>query len=161
MMIFGNFFKRRLVIPILNLLRQGITPQKIALSIALGIILGVIPVLGSTTMLCFTAAALLRLNLPAIQLINFLVYPLQIALLIPFLKMGQWVFGTTAATPTLVQIVELTRHSAWTSIRTFWSMTMHALVVWLVLGSLALPLFYWILAISLSRLGTLKEAEIV
>jgi hypothetical protein len=160
-MIFGNFFKRKLLIPILDLLRQGITPQKIALSIALGMILGVTPVLGSTTLLCFSAAALLRLNLPAIQLINFLVYPLQVALLIPFLKMGQSVFGATAATPTLAQIVELTRYSAWTAIRTFWSMTMHALVVWLVLGSLALPLLYWILANALNRLRTSKEAEIV
>ena len=53
----AGFLRRRIVIPILDLLRQGITPEKIALSIALGITLGVTPVLGSTSILCFLAAA--------------------------------------------------------------------------------------------------------
>jgi len=34
--------------PFIQLLRQGVSPEKIALTIALGIILGVTPVLGST-----------------------------------------------------------------------------------------------------------------
>ena len=76
-----GFFYRRLILPILNLLRQGITPEKIALSIAFGIALGVFPVIGATTLLCAAAAIVLRLNLPAIQLVNYFVYPLQIALL--------------------------------------------------------------------------------
>jgi len=32
----------------------------------------------------------LRLNLPAIQLVNLVVYPLQLALLVPFLRAGAW-----------------------------------------------------------------------
>jgi uncharacterized protein (DUF2062 family) len=63
-----SFLYRRLVRPILELLRQGVTPGKIALSLALGVVLGVFPVLGSTTALCTLAAITLRLNLPAIQL---------------------------------------------------------------------------------------------
>ena len=54
--------------PVIQLLRQGVSPEKIALTIALGIILGVTPVLGSTLLLCTLAAIVLRLNLPAIQL---------------------------------------------------------------------------------------------
>jgi uncharacterized protein (DUF2062 family) len=155
----NRFFKRIFLIPILEMLRQGITPEKIALSIALGIILGVTPMLGSTTLLCFLAAALLRLNLPAIQLINFIVYPFQIALLIPFARMGQWLFRAKSTTPTLAQIVSLTRQNVWTAIGALWTVTMHAVVAWLILGSLALPLLYWVLANSLSRLGSSPEAE--
>ena len=62
-----SFSYRRLVRPILRLLRQGVTPEKIALSLALGAVLGVFPVLGSTTALCTLAAITLRLNLPAIS----------------------------------------------------------------------------------------------
>lgn len=65
-----SFFHRRLIRPILDLLRQGVTPEKIALSLALGVALGVFPVLGSTTALCALAALVLRLNLPAIQIVN-------------------------------------------------------------------------------------------
>ena len=71
----AGLLRRRIVIPILDLLRQGIIPEKIALSIALGITLGVTPVLGSTTILCLLAAVLFRLNLPAIQLVSWVSVP--------------------------------------------------------------------------------------
>lgn len=78
-----GFIHRRLVQPVIALLSQGITPEKIALSLAIGIVLGVFPVLGSTTLLCAAAAMVFRLNLPAIQLVNYIVYPLQLALFVP------------------------------------------------------------------------------
>jgi uncharacterized protein (DUF2062 family) len=49
-------FYRRVVDPILRLMTQGITPEKIALSLAFGIVLGVFPMLGSTAILCVVAA---------------------------------------------------------------------------------------------------------
>ena len=66
-----GFFHRRVVAPIVALLTQGITPEKIALSLAFGIVLGIFPVLGSTTVLCAAAALVFGLNLPAIQLVNW------------------------------------------------------------------------------------------
>ena len=92
-----GFFQRRLVRPVIELLRQGVTPEKIALSIVFGVTLGVFPVLGSTTALCATAALAFRLNLPAIQLVNYFVYPLQIALLIPFFRLGEKLFAISKA----------------------------------------------------------------
>ena len=42
----ADFFRRRVLGPVLDLLRQGITPEKVALSIAFGVVLGVFPALG-------------------------------------------------------------------------------------------------------------------
>jgi uncharacterized protein (DUF2062 family) len=95
---------RRLVEPVLGQLRQGVTPDKLAWSLALGIGLGIFPVLGTTTVLCATVALGLRLNQPAIQLVNYLVYPLQLLLLIPFLQAGQWLFGRPPLPLTLAQL---------------------------------------------------------
>ena len=53
---FVRFLRRRLVEPILELLRQGVTPEKIALSLAFGLGLGIFPVLGVSTMLCTLVA---------------------------------------------------------------------------------------------------------
>ncbi len=66
-----GFFHRRVVAPIVALLTQEITPEKLALSLAFGIVLGIFPVLGSTTVLCAAAALVFGLNLPAIQLVNW------------------------------------------------------------------------------------------
>jgi uncharacterized protein (DUF2062 family) len=74
-------------------LKDGISTETLALSIALGFVLGVFPVLGIPTVLCGVAAVVWRLNFPALQLVNYLVYPLQIALLWPFARFGERLFG--------------------------------------------------------------------
>ena len=69
-------------------LRQGVSPEALSLTVVLGLVIGTIPILGSTTMLCAGAAILLRLNQPLMQAINYLVYPLQLLLYVPLLMMG-------------------------------------------------------------------------
>src|SRR5678815_1310745 len=90
-----SFWQRRIVTPIVAQLTQGVTPQKIALTIALGLMLGIFPILGSTTALCALAGIVLKLNQPIIQLVNYLGYPLQLALLIPFYRAGEHLLGRT------------------------------------------------------------------
>lgn len=98
-------WRRRVIAPIVAQLRQGITPRLIALTIAAGLVLGIFPVLGSTTVLCAVFALVLRLNQPIIQLVNYLVYPLQILLLFPFLRAGERLFGQEPVP--LLSLVEL------------------------------------------------------
>jgi uncharacterized protein (DUF2062 family) len=131
--------------PFIQLLRQGISPEKIAITIALGIILGITPVLGSTVLLCTLAAIALRLNLPAIQLVNGVVYPLQFILLIPFYRLGAWLFRADASTISLGGVTALIREGVGHAIRTLWVVTMHALLAWLVLGIVALGILYAVL----------------
>ena len=131
--------------PFIQLLRQGVSPEKIALTIALGIILGVTPVLGSTTLLCTFAAILFRLNLPAIQLVNGVVYPLQFILLIPFYRLGAWMFRADASTMSLNGVKALIREGVGQAVRTLWVVTMHALFAWLALGLVALAILYAVL----------------
>ena len=155
----ASFVRRRITGPILDLLRQGVTPEKIAISIALGITLGVTPVLGSTSILCFLAAAALRLNLPAIQLVNYLVYPLQFALLIPFFRMGEWIFSAQPSNVSVAHVLELIRADVWGAITTLWTATLHALVAWLAAGSLAALAMYLLLAPALRRLSATIRPE--
>ena len=125
-----------------QLLLQGIAPEKIALTLALGIVLGVTPVLGSTTLLCTLAAMALRLNLPAIQLVNGVVYPLQFILLIPFYRLGGWMFGADASTISLDGVAALIRAGVGHAITTLWVVTLHALVAWLALGAVMSAILY-------------------
>ena len=138
--------------PFIQLLGQGVSPEKIALTIALGIILGVTPVLGVTTLLCTLAAILLRLNLPAIRLVNGVVYPLQFILLIPFYRLGAWMFRAEASTISLGGVTALIREGVGHAIRTLWVVTMHALLAWLALGIMALAILYAVLVPLLRQL---------
>jgi len=72
-------------------LSQGVSPRRLALTLALGFAVGCIPVIGIPTLLCAALALALRLNLPAIQAANYAAMPLQLALIVPFVRMGGWI----------------------------------------------------------------------
>jgi uncharacterized protein (DUF2062 family) len=146
------WFYRTLVLPIVDLLRQGITPEKIALSIALGAVLGIFPVLGSTTILCVAAAYVLRLNLPAIQLVNFLIYPLQLILFLPFLQAGSRITGSAPVTLSLKEVFGMIRSDPWSLIKILWTASLGAMAIWMVLSPVAIAAVYFTLTPLLRRL---------
>jgi uncharacterized protein (DUF2062 family) len=148
-----GFFYRRLVGPIVDLLTQGITPEKIALSLAFGIVLGVFPVLGSTTLLCAAAALIFHLNLPAIQLVNYLVYPLQLFFLIPFIRLGEILFRAAPLQLSLVQMLAMAHANLPHAIATLWRATVHAVSAWLLIGPPAILFLYSLLSWALRHIA--------
>jgi uncharacterized protein (DUF2062 family) len=149
----NEFFQQRIVRPIVDLLIRGITPEKIALSLAFGIVIGVFPVLGTTTLLCLLAAILFRLNLPAIQLVNYLCYPLQIALILPFLRMGQWLLRAEPLRLTLPQMLALAHGDTLRAIHLLWIGALQAAAAWMLVGPLAILGLYFTLTPMLRRLS--------
>ena len=147
----GGFIQRRLVRPIIDLLKQGVTPEKMALSMALGVTIGIIPALGWTTILCTVAALALQLNLPAIQIVNHVMYPAQLALLIPFFRLGEWAFRAPRLSISVPQIYAMIHLSVWNAIRLLWTTTWHALVMWCILAPIITGIVYIILAPVLRR----------
>ena len=127
------------------------TPEKIALSVALGAALGVFPAVGWTTALCALAAIILRLNLPAIQIVNYLVYPAQIALLVPFFRLGEKLFRAPHLPVSVPQIYALIHASAWNAAKLLWTTTWHAIVVWGLLAPVFVGFVYAILTPVLRR----------
>ena len=77
---------------VLAWLQCGMAPRQLAFTLALGFAIGCIPLLGVTTAICAVLALALRLNMPAIQAANWMAMPFQVVLLIPFLRLGQWLF---------------------------------------------------------------------
>lgn len=139
-----QFFQRKLIDPIIKLLRQGISPEKLGLGMAVGVVIGIFPVIGSTTLLCTIAAFTLRLNLPAIQLVNYLVYPLQIALLIPFFHFGAWLFDIEPLSLSAGQLISMFKTDLQDTIIQLWDTTMRAIVAW---GLISLPVVACLYAI--------------
>jgi uncharacterized protein (DUF2062 family) len=146
-----GFFHERMGRPILDLLRQGVTPEKIALSVALGAALGVIPALGWSTTLCAIAAIVFQLNLPAIQIVNYFMYPAQIALLVPFFRLGERLFRAPHFPISVSQIYAMFHASTWNAIKLLWTTIWHALMVWGMMAPVFVGLLYVILTPVLRR----------
>jgi uncharacterized protein (DUF2062 family) len=143
---------------VLELLKQGITPHKIALAVVLGALLGMAPVLGTTIISCTVAALTLRLNLVLIQIVNNLVYPLQLLLLIPFVQVGQWLFRQPPLPLSVSQIVAMVKADFWGSIVALWSYTWHGAVAWLLFGLIVGPIIYFLVLFPARRVS--KEPQI-
>jgi len=137
--------KTKIVKLIKTLLGEGMTVKKVSLCIALGVVLGIFPVLGSTTILCAIAALVLRLNLPAIQVVNYLVYPLQLILLAPFYGAGSWLFRDPGLPALEANIFDLLKNDFRGSMSSLWEFTIYAVIVWLMISPLLFMVLYGIL----------------
>jgi uncharacterized protein (DUF2062 family) len=138
-----GLLRRRLVDPLLGQLKQGVTPEKLAWSLALGLGLGCFPVLGTTTLLCFLAGLAFRLNQPALQLVNYLAYPLQLGLLVPLLQAGQRLFGEAPLPLTLERLQAELRAGVLPVLARYAGATARGVVVWaLVAPPLVVALRY-------------------
>jgi uncharacterized protein (DUF2062 family) len=115
------------------------TPEKLAWSLAAGVVVGVNPLLGSTTLVAVAVATLFRLNVVASQVTNHAMYPLEVALFPVFVKVGSIVFATEVLPLDGQQLWWAVRHHPWDTTKVLWLWEWHALVVWAVFAVVAAP----------------------
>lgn len=146
-----SFWRRRIADPLIGLLKQGITPEKLALALALGIAVGISPAFGLTTLLCIPVAALFRVNQVAIQITNWLVYPLQFVLLLPFIRIGEHLTRSAPASFSVREFVDLAKAHPGVAVKTFGVTLMNAYLGWLAFGIVITVALYYALTPLLRR----------
>jgi uncharacterized protein (DUF2062 family) len=155
-----NFFQRRLITPVFALLRMGATPRRIAWSLAIGLVIGVNPMLGSTTILALAAAAIFRLNLVASQIANHVVYPLQLVLFFLFIRGGDYLFHTGKLPLHRKALIQSIRRHPWDTTRLLWSWEWHAFTVWIIFAVVTAPLVAEMLTPLLGRVVRTDHSEV-
>lgn len=148
----NTFFQRQVILPIIHLLKVGASPRKLAWSLAVGIAVGINPLLGTTTLACLAIAFLLRLNLVASQITNHLVYPLQLTLFFVFIRIGSFLFRTGAIPLSRAALMSGAMHHPWETTRLLWMWEWHALIVWFLFTLIVTPIFAAALKPILARL---------
>jgi uncharacterized protein (DUF2062 family) len=147
-----NWVYRRVALPILALLRMGASPEKLAWSIAIGLLIGINPILGSTTVLCLVLAFVFRLNVAASQIGNHIVYPLQLILIIPFIHVGSRIFHTAPMSLSAKELLHAAREHPLALSRQLWLWEWHAFLLWIIVAIVAIPLAELALTPILRRL---------
>jgi uncharacterized protein (DUF2062 family) len=127
-----------------TLFSSGLTPQKLALTLCVGCALGTMPLLWGTSLLCILLAHLLRLNQVALQSVNYLLYPLQLALLVPFFKLGAWLIPWGPPLPVHI-FSSLIHNPGFSSIHILIWITLKSVAAWLLTVLPATLLIYAIL----------------
>jgi hypothetical protein len=148
---FCRSLRERLLPRLQSLLLGGISPRRLAASLTLGALFGLLPVVWGSSLLCLATAYLLRLNPVAMQLANCAVFPLQIALFAPFFKLGALLFGTAPPSAGLVLDWRWCRDHPWDALEQLLSANGAAVAAWALTAAALFPLCYLMLRPGLAR----------
>lgn len=145
-------------------LKQGVSPQRLALTLAVGFAIGCIPLIGIPTALCAIVALAFRLNQPAIQAANYAAMPFQVALLIPFVRLGGKIFA--AQHGSAVELMSIFRsplqslsHAPMQVLLNVSGLAGQALLAWLLIAIPVVALMTTMLTMILRRVPALAAAE--
>jgi uncharacterized protein (DUF2062 family) len=143
--------RRKFSTLIKNIFAQGVSPQKLALTISLGIFIGTVPILWGSTLICAVLAVSFRLNQPSIQAANYLAYPMQIALIVPFYHMGARFFpwGTSVSLDIFSKGI---KHEWMGNFVPIVAATLKALAAWGLIASPLAVLLYFLLRTIFARM---------
>jgi len=155
----GSRLRRWLVEPIINQLNRGITPEKLSWTIALGFTLGIFPIIGSTSLVCFIAGYFLKLNQAILHLFKSLTYPLHIALILVFIHLGQQLNGVPLLPFSISEMMSQFKDSPAQFARDFGMAAWYGIEAWAIAALILIPIIRIISLPLLKKLIPGKETS--
>ena len=147
-----GYWRRWVLDPVAKQLTQGVTPDKISLSIAVGSALAIFPILGTTTTLCLIAGIVLGLNQPIIQGVNALCTFIYFPLLFAFVRLGDALAGSARSSLDVPFMISLLKREPREFYHQFGTTALHGILGWAVVAPI------WILAVYFIGLRPLRAA---
>jgi uncharacterized protein (DUF2062 family) len=147
-------WQRQVVDPIALLMTQGITPEKIALTLAVGSALALFPIIGTTTLLCLLVGVLLRLNQPIIPLVNMLCATIHFPVIVGLFRMGHWMYDVPyphIGTGMIHHMLDTFWEDPGKFFERFGVDALHAIVAWAVVAPV------WVVFVYIFSLPVLRE----
>ena len=146
-------FRDRAVALLLAQLRQGFTPPRIALTLALGLAITVFPIFGTTATLCVLFGLWLRLNQPLLQFINWCATPLQFPAIYFFVRVGERLTHTPPVSFSILGLVHSFRASPMAFLREFGMTGLRGILAWALIAPPLAAVVYLSLLPPLRRLA--------
>ena len=135
------WLRRKVRDPLVAELRQGATPESVSAAVVVSFAIAINPIIGTTTLGCLLAGRVFRLNHVVMQVVNHVSYPLQILLIVPFVRLGETVTGSRHIHLTPKAIIDELNRSFPDFVEKFWMAYVHGLIGWVI----TVPLLCWLL----------------
>lgn len=144
---------QRILGPLRAQLTQGTSPDQLALTLGVGTACSLFPFLGFTALLNLGVGLALRLNQPILQTLNQLLGPVQVLLILVYVRLGETLWGATGDRFTLSEMLAAFREATLLEFlaRFGWA-GIHAFTAWL----LSVPLL--VVAIRCATRPALRRA---
>ena len=140
-----SFWRRRITGPVRRQLTLGVTPDRLAVTFAVGAVCSLFPFLGFTSLLNLGAGLALRLNQPVLQTLNQLLGPVQLALILLYVRAGESLWGASGDPFTIGEMLSAFRDLPMAEFLTrFGWAGIHAFTAWLITAPLLAAAVYQI-----------------
>ncbi len=146
-----SFWQRRLVGPVRAQLTQGVTPDRLSLTVAVGTACSLLPFIGFTALLNLGVGLVLRLNQPILQTLNQLLGPLQLVLILVYVRAGEFIWRAAPMPLSISTLVSAFRDDPWAFLQRFGLTGVHAATAWLLSVPLIIATLYYSLRPALRR----------
>jgi uncharacterized protein (DUF2062 family) len=154
------FWQRRVRDPLLALFTQGITPDKVSLMLGVGTVCSLFPFLGFTSLLNLVVGLWLRLNQPLLQTLNQLLGPLQLVMILVYVRLGEWIWRAQDDQFTLNEMVRVFRESSFSDfLQRFGWAGVHAFTAWSLTAPLLIAVVTYAARPGLRRLASKRTAQ--
>jgi uncharacterized protein (DUF2062 family) len=127
-------FKNKILVPFRLLPAEGLSADKLALSITIGIIAGMFPVIGATTVLSLLLTMFFRQNLLVVQSVQWVMALAQILLIIPFMQLGAFILNAQTITISIEQINTAFQPGIISGLKTVGIFHLYAILTWTILS---------------------------
>lgn len=139
-----KFWQRWVLDPVMKQLTQGVTPQKVSLTLSVGSAVALFPILGTTTTLCVLAGIALSLNQPLIQGVNALCTFIYFPLMLAFVRLGDVIARSPPSSLNIPLMISMATHHPGQFLHQFGVTAVHAVIGWAVVMPLWLPAVYFL-----------------
>ena len=145
--------------PLIALFVQGLTPDKVALTLGVGTACSLFPFLGFTSLLNLGVGLWLRLNQPLLQTFNQILGPLQLMLIVVYVRCGEWLWRVHESRFTLAEMLRVFREASFGDfLRTFGWAGIHAFTAWALTAPALIATVYFSARPALRRLASKTTA---
>ena len=141
----SGWAQRRIADPLLRQMQLGLSAERLALAVAIGVVVGNIPIFGASTFLCAAVALAFRLNQPAIQIAQAAMAPTQLLLIIPFVRLGEWLLRAPHRAISIKAALAFAAHDAGQAVVVLRDALVHAGVAWTLIAPIAVYIIYRLL----------------
>jgi uncharacterized protein (DUF2062 family) len=127
---------RRLLAPLRAQLTQGSSPDRLAFTLGLGTACSLFPFFGFTALLNLIVGLALRLNQPVLQTLNQVLGPLQLLLILPFVRAGELLWpNARAGAFTVAEMLAFFRETSFAEflVRFGWA-GIYAFTAWIIVA---------------------------
>lgn len=133
-----SWWRRWFIEPIRKQLVQGTSPESLAWAAAVGVSVGIVPVIGTVSPISITVCFFSKLNQVVCHLFTRVMLPFHFALIIPFIQLGQQLWGAEPIEVTVAEMGEQFSASPMAFVTDFGLIALRGFSVWLLVAPVVL-----------------------